>query len=261
MLDFKHIPIIGMLHLPRLYPITQSVEEIITYAIEEVQILQDLNYDAVMVENFNDTPFVKSKVQDEVLIQSSLILHELKKEFSIPIGVNLLRNASIQALTLASVLDLGFIRCNIFEGAYVTDQGIIEGIALDLMDKKRVLGTNAQILADIHVKHAYPMGKFSITESAENALLRGGADNIIISGISTGRSPDMNKLTQLNSLQIKPLIGSGLKVDNLVEFKDKISGGIVGSSIKVGGKATNTIDRDLAESFISNWINVIRDSY
>ncbi len=164
-----------------------------------------------------------------------------------------MRNACVQAMKVATIFDLSFIRCNIWEGAYITDQGIIEAAALDVNRCKRNMNSNVKILADIHVKHAKLMGDFSVLESAENALKRGKADQIIISGVSTGRSPDLNKLEILNNSNIKPIIGSGMSLDNLEQFSQYISGAIIGTSIKKNHNVANKIDKTLAEKFIYEW--------
>ncbi len=248
-------PLIGMIHLPRLtYDSEQSIESIIEYAISEGRKLEMLKYSGIMVENFSDSPFVKSKVDDTVLIKMTLIMQAMKQEVKIPLGVNLLRNASVQALQIASMLDLSFIRCNIYEGAYVTDQGIIEGAALEVQEMKNRLQSNVKVYADIHVKHAYQMGEFSILESAENAILRGKADNVIVSGISTGRAVDISKLKILAEHGFKPIIGSGLNLSNMESYKGLISGAIVGSSIKETD-VLSPINVDKASMMIDKWNN------
>lgn len=250
--DLNNYPLIGMIHLPNL---TENInlEETYQYAISEAALLEGLGYSAVMIENFNDSPFAKSSISEEILIKYSMVLHEVSKNTKIPIGVNILRNACVQAMKVASVLELPFIRCNIWEGAYVTDQGIIEGAAYDVIKTRRDLNSTTKILADIHVKHASPMGNFSLVESAENALLRGKADQLVISGASTGKAPDKKKLKLLSENNFKPIIGSGISADNLLDYSKYISGAIIGTSIKINKNVSNQIDKTLASNFIQLW--------
>ncbi|MHA2099378.1 MAG: BtpA/SgcQ family protein [Candidatus Kariarchaeaceae archaeon] len=250
--ELDKYPLIGMLHLPALSA-KMEMENILEYAISEVTLLEDLGYSAVMVENFNDTPFVKSKLPTEYLIKFSIVVNEIKNQTNIAIGVNLLRNACIQAMEVASVLNLPFIRCNIWEGAYVTDQGIIEGASYNVIKTKQSLNSQTKVLADIHVKHAHPLGNFSILESAENAVKRGMADQIIVSGISTGKPPDIEKIKLLSDHNYNPIIGSGINADNLSSYSDYISGAIVGTSIKQNISVKNRIDKSLASDFIHKW--------
>lgn len=257
-MDFKlnSYPLIGMIHLPSLRYKGKISDGSIYYAIDEAKKLEELGYSGVMMENFGDIPFEKSRVSDSVLIKMSIIFNEIKKNVKIPLGVNILRNATMQALSLATTLDLSFIRANIWESAYITDQGIIEGAALETIKLKEELGSSVKILADIHVKHAYPLGNFSILESAENALLRGKADAIIVSGISTGREPDLASIKNLSEHGFKPIIGSGLSINNIDIFGNLISGAIVGTSIKEDHDVQNPIDITLASNLIDAWNNM-----
>lgn len=242
----------GMIHLPSLRNTDFDINEIINYAIDETKKLEDLGYDGIVIENFGDQPFSSIKVEDEIIVKLSIICHELRKVFSGSIGLNILRNATLQAMKIASILKLDFVRSNIWEGAYVTDQGIINGVAYDVMKTKRLMNSKVKIFADIFVKHATPLADFSVLEAAEHALGRGGADDIIISGRKSGGEIDYSMLDELNSSGIKPIIGSGLKLDSIPKYKGKISGAIVGSAIKEKD-ITSKIDMSKASEFIKKW--------
>jgi len=73
------------------------------------------------------------------------------------IGVNMLRNACEEALSVAHVAGAQFIRCNILIGAYATDQGIIEGCAAGVARLRKELNSDVLVFGDVHVKHAYPI--------------------------------------------------------------------------------------------------------
>jgi hypothetical protein len=120
------------------------------------------------------------------------------------------------------------------------------------MKTKRLMNSEVKIFADIFVKHATPLADFSVLEAAEHALGRGGADNIIISGRKSGGEIDYSMLDELNSSGIKPIIGSGLKLDSIPKYKGKISGAIVGSAIKEKD-ITSKIDMSKASEFIKKW--------
>ena len=254
-MEIDKFPLIGVIHLPSLTDPKLPLESIYSYAIEETRKLEQCGFSAAIVENFNDAPFAKTIVSDYVFSKFSLILNELKKETKIPIGVNILRNACVQAMTIASVLDLSFIRCNIWESAYVTDQGIIEGAAYDVIKYKNQLNSSVKVFADIYVKHASPLGSFSLIEAAENALDRGKADQIIISGKTTGSPPAIEMLEGLSEKGIKPIIGSGFSLKNLNDFASYIQGAIVGTSIKMDNIVSNPIDEGIAKKLVEKWVD------
>jgi membrane complex biogenesis BtpA family protein len=158
---------------------------------------------------------------------------------------------------MATVNQASFIRCNIWEGAYVTDQGIIEGTAEEVIRKKKELDSDIKILADVHVKHATPLGMFSMEEAAKNALYRGKADAVIVSGKETGKIIDINKLKLFTmNTGIKPILGSGVSLKNVSSVFTYISGAIVGSSIKKADIST-PIDLEKAKALVSAWNNLL----
>lgn len=244
-----------MLHLPKL----RHNKGIDTKSLSaELKKLEEANFSAALIENFTDIPFSKSQISDFEFAKISVIANILNNESSIPIGINILRNAVEQAFSLASALDLAFIRCNIWEGVYVTDQGLIEGAAKQIYDLKLKLQSEVKVLADVHVKHATPLGNFTVDDAAENALLRGGADAVIISGGGTGKEVDFRKLDDLAKSRIRPIIGSGLSIDNIKKFQNKISGAIVGTSIKYDNRVENDIDPEKANELSQKWHEFFR---
>ncbi|MHA2168951.1 MAG: BtpA/SgcQ family protein [Candidatus Kariarchaeaceae archaeon] len=256
-MQIDSIPLIGVVHLPRLTETSpHTLDSVIEYVVNETKILENSGFSGVILENFNDAPFPKNRISDYVFAKLSILIARLKKETRLPIGVNILRNACLQAITIASLLELSFIRCNIWESAYITDQGIIEGAAHDVISYKNQMGSSVDIYADIHVKHASPLGNFDLIEAAENALNRGKADHVVVTGGATGKPPGVEMVKELSDYGIKPIIGSGLSVQNLDDLAPYIQGAIVGTSIKKQYKVTNPIDQQAAETLAQKWIEI-----
>lgn len=230
-----------------------SIEDIYKIAIEDAITLETAGFDAVMIENFHDTPFPKYRIDDLKFLLFSSIVEKIVSEINIPCGVNILRNACVQALLIATINRGSFIRCNIYEGAYVTDQGIIESVAAEVQQKFKEINSKVKILADVHVKHATPLGRFSLEEAATNAIDREGASAIILSGRETGTLIDLEKLRNfVQSTKIKPILGSGLSIKNLPTVFPYISGAIVGSSIKIDD-ISSPIDIEKAKALVKEW--------
>ncbi|MFX0050340.1 MAG: BtpA/SgcQ family protein [Candidatus Hermodarchaeota archaeon] len=255
-LDLGKKPLIGMVHLPSLYnpkKIPVSIDEAFNISFQDAIILEKAGFDAILIENFHDTPYSKYRLDDTRFLIMNLVVSKILSRISIPCGINILRNACVQALVMATVNQASFIRCNIYEGAYVTDQGIIEGVAAQVRKRYRELGSKIKILVDIHVKHATPLGDFSITEAAANATRRGEADAIIISGRETGKLIDSTKLENFaNVSKIRPILGSGLSKENITKVFPYISGAIVGTSLKVSD-LNSPIDSDKASQLSALW--------
>ena len=79
-----------------------------------------------------------------------------------------------------------FVRANVYAGAAVTDQGLIEGRAAAVQALIRRLDAPISVWADVDVKHAAPLSPRPIGELAEDAVERGLAGAVIVSGAGTG---------------------------------------------------------------------------
>ncbi|MFX0182501.1 MAG: BtpA/SgcQ family protein [Candidatus Hodarchaeota archaeon] len=255
-LDLSKKPLIGMVHLPPLLKHNEtpfSIDETSEICFQDAITLEKAGFDAILIENYHDTPYSKYRLDDARFLIMNSIVGRIKSKISIPFGINILRNACVQALVMAMVNQASFIRCNIYEGVYVTDQGIIEGVAAEVRKKYQELRLRVKILADIQVKHATPLGDFSMTEAATNAIHRGKADAVIVSGRETGKIIDNAKLeTFVNQSKIQPILGSGLSMENLSIVFPFISGAIVGTSIKISD-LKSPIDYDKASQLSNLW--------
>ena len=130
--------LIGVVHLPALpgdaaAPRGGDFKPALEFARADGLRLAAGGVDGIIVENFGSAPFVKGSAGDPLpphqLAALTLIAAQLRDETQLPIGVNCLRNDAYSALGIAAADDLDFIRVNIHSGAYLTDQGVIEGEA------------------------------------------------------------------------------------------------------------------------------------
>ena len=163
---------------------------------------------------------------------------------ALPIGFNVLRNDARAALALCAACGGSFIRVNVHTGAMVTDQGLIEGEAHDTLRFRERVCPDAQIFADVQVKHAVPLGDLPIEIAARDTVERGLADALIVSGNGTGVATDVTDVERVRAAcpRTPILIGSGIGADNVGDYLRLVNGVIVGSSLKRDGKLANPID-------------------
>ncbi len=235
-------PIIGMVHLKPLPDSSdyKSFDEVIDFAIKDANALVEGGVDGLLIENFGDTPYFK-EVPKYVLPFFTRVAYEIKKEFDLPLGINVLRNDAIAALAIATAINAEFIRVNVYTGIALTDQGIIEGKAHETLRLKRILKSDVRIFADVHVKHAYHF--FDIAQEAKHAYFRGKADALIVTGRETGEAPsveDVKKVKQATNAPV--LVGSGVNVNNIKNFLEVADGFIIGTYFKKNGKVENAVD-------------------
>lgn len=247
-------PVIGVVHLLPLPTSPRwggSLKAVIDRAEQEATALASGGIDGIIVENFFDAPFTKNQVDPAVVSAMTIVVQKIQNLVTIPIGINVLRNDAQSALAIASCVKAQFIRVNIFNSVMVTDQGLIEGEANQLLRYRRELGSDVKIMADILAKHALPLGTINITNAVKDAIERGLADAVIISGWATGSPPSQEDLELASSAakETPVLIGSGASWENIAELMQVADGVIVSSSLKRHGCRELPIDPNRVHQF------------
>ncbi len=248
-------PIIGVVHLLPLPTSARwggSLSAVIDRAEQEAVALASGGVNSIIVENFFDAPFPKSRVDPAVVSAMTTIVSRLRALVSMPIGINVLRNDSLSAMAIASCTGAAFIRVNVLSGVMATDQGLIEGCAYELLRYRRELGSNVKIIADVLVKHAQPLSSSDITTAVHETIDRGLADAIILSGVATGHPPNFEdlKLAKAAAGETPIIIGSGADSRNISSLMQFADGVIVSSSLKRQGKIENSIDPIRVSQFV-----------
>lgn len=239
---------IGVVHLlatPGAPHYAGSSEALLARAAEDARALVEGGVDALLVENFGDTPFFAERVRPETVATLALALREVRLVAGArPVGVNVLRNDARAALGLCAAAGASFLRVNVHTGAMVTDQGLVQGRAAETLRARARLCPAAAIFADVHVKHATPLGRESLAEAALDAWRRGGADALILTGPRTGAPPARAELEQVRARvgACPLLVGSGLDEHNAAELLALVEGAIVGSALERGGEAGEPVE-------------------
>jgi membrane complex biogenesis BtpA family protein len=220
-------------------------------ALRDAAALTAAGFDALLVENYGDVPFWKDGVPPWTVAEMTALVAAIRVETALPVGVQVLRNDAAAALAVAAATGAAFIRVNVHTGAMLTDQGLVEGRAADTLRLRRMLGSAIAILADVHVKHAVPLAPTPIAAAARDAVLRGCADAVIVSGDATGQGIDRGDLHAVTAAVNAPVyVGSGATVETVRALLDEAHGVIAGSDLKIGRTAKGTVDPDRARAFV-----------
>lgn len=249
------LPVVGMIHLLPLpgSPRSElSLAQLRDHALRDAEALVKGGVHGLMIENFGDTPFYPTNVPAATIAQMTWLLSELKRAVGkVPCGVNVLRNDGLAALAVAAAAGAEFIRVNILSGARVTDQGIIQGNAHELLrERQRLNAQQIQIWADVDVKHSAPVAPRPLTDEVADLVHRAHADAVIVTGRSTGAATEAADLKTVKAAaEGKPVIvGSGVTAETIASLRGLASAAIVGSALKKEGRATNAVDpRRVAE--------------
>ena len=252
--------LIGVVHLPGLpgdpRPLAGGFPAARRFANRDADALIEGGVDAIIVENFGSAPFVKGGPSEPLphhqLAFLAEVVGDLVRRSPIPIGVNCLRNDASAAMGIAAATGASFVRVNVHTGAYVTDQGLIEGRAAETLRYRRSLDAeHVQILADVLVKHARPLGELSVDDAVQDTLARGLADGVIVSGRATGAAVDEDTLAKALSVagSGRLFIGSGLTPEISLDWAPKLRGAIVGTWLKENGRLSAPVDASRVATF------------
>ena len=208
--------------------------------------------DAVIVENFGDAPFAPGAVEPHVVAAMTLAVATVRAGSGLPVGVNVLRNDVESAVAIAAMTGGAFVRANVYVGAAVTDQGLIEGRADRVQTLVRRLGAPVAVWADVDVKHAAPLARRPLAELAEDAVERGLAAAVIVTGRATGQPAAVADLAAVRAaVPTTPLyIGSGVTAATVGGLLNHADGVIVGTAAKAEGLVTNPVDPERARAIV-----------
>jgi hypothetical protein len=249
-------PVIGVIHvgaLPGTPANTKNVAELIAAAACEAKIYRESGVDGVAIENMHDVPYLRGEVGPEIVAAMTAIGREVKSESGLPVGIQLLAGANIEAMAVAHAASLDFIRAEGYAYAHVADEGMIQSSAARLLRYRRMIGaTRVQVWADVKKKHSAHAitADVSLGVTAETVEFM-GADCVIVTGNVTGKPPNLADVKEAKThCRVPVILGSGIGSGNISEFYDEADGFIIGSHFKVDGHWANTIDPSRVERFM-----------
>ncbi len=242
--------IIGMVHVPAL-PGTPSnilsVSEIIDIAVREAGMIEDAGFDAIMLENMHDIPYLNRDVGPEITATMTAIACEVRRNTTLPIGIQILAGAGKESLAVAHAAELNFIRVEGFVFSHVADEGIMNACAGELLRyRKTIDAEDILVFADIKKKHS----SHALTADVDIAQTAMAAefflaDGVIVTGGSTGESADIDELRSvMKAVNIPVMIGSGITADNLKDYWRHADAFIIGSWLKEDGFWKNPLNED-----------------
>ena len=252
---------IGVIHLPPLPggPVPGPPVPVLTeLAVQEARRMARNGAAGILLENYGDRPLFKDRVSSLTVAAMAVITRAVVTRVEIPVGVNLLRNAAGQALAVAVAGGASFLRVNVWTGAAVTDQGVIEGPAAAVLRRRRAWrAEHIRIMADVRVKHARPLAPISLEEEMDSLVHRGRADAVIVTGERTGVPPDPSQVQTVRRLAppgLEVWLGSGARPDNVTVYQPWIDGIIIGSYLRRNGRPGEPLSRHR----LQRWAEAVR---
>jgi membrane complex biogenesis BtpA family protein len=250
--------LIGMVHvgaLPGTPYASFSVEALVAQAVEEAKQIEQSGFDAIIVENMHDAPYVHgNELGPEIVAGMTRVVHAVKTAISIPVGVQILSGGNKHALSVANSSGGSFIRCENFVFAHVADEGLLaKAEAGELLRYRKAIGAEGvKVFCDIKKKHASHAitADVNIAEFAHAGEFF-GADGFVVTGLSTGKPTELDDVKAVRSATNLPvLVGSGVTPQNAVALSEYADALIVGSWIKADGFWKNAVDSDRAKQMV-----------
>lgn len=241
--------LIGMVHvaaLPGTPRNTLSMKDIVARAVEEAWCLRENGFDALLIENMHDLPYLKREVGPEIVAAMTRVAAAVRESIEdCPLGIQVLAGANKAALATAQAAGAQFIRAEGLVFAHVADEGIIESDAGELLRYRRTIGAEKiRIFADIKKKHSSHAitADVSLADTAHAAEFF-GADGLIITGTATGAPTSPADLRETRQATLLPVwVGSGTTPENLAAQWPFADAFVVGSYIKKDGQWNLPLD-------------------
>ena len=256
MRDLFGVPraLIGMIHvgaLPGTPRAQHDLDALVAAAVADARVYRSAGFHGLMIENMHDRPYLNRTVGPEITAALTAIGREVRREVSLPLGVQVLAGANREALAVALACGASFVRCEGFVFAHVADEGLMNADAGELLRYRRAIGADGiRVFADIkkkHSAHAITADLDIVTTAlaAQFSL----ADGVVVTGAATGEPTDRDQVLAVReAVRIPVLVGSGLTPDTLNEYSGA-DGFIIGSAAKRDGVWWNPADAARAADF------------
>ena len=242
---------VHLLPLPGSPRYNGDLDAVYDAAIKDLKALEKGGAGAVIIENFGDVPYA---AENELInkIAFATMVARLRNQTSLPVGINYQFNDVETEWAVAYSCDVDFIRCEVFAENRIGPNGLFIAAGPRLMRLKAHYNKDVMILADANVKHTFALAEQPLDFTIES-LIEGGADGVIVTGITTGVNPSVEdvQLVKKHAKDLPVFLGSGINEKNVNEYLPYISGAIVGSSLKKDHIVENPVDMKNVKRFMS----------
>lgn len=250
--------VVGMIHVAALPGTPRHelpVDQIVGLAVEEARLLTQGGVDGLIIENMHDRPYLCGHVGPEIVAGMTAVAVAVRREVSVPLGIQVLAGANKPALAIAQAGGAQFVRAEGFVFAHVADEGLMATAdAGSLLRYRKQIGAEGiAILADIKKKHSSHSitADVDLAETARAAEFF-GADGVVVTGVATGEPTNKSDVqTAADAVEIPIAVGSGLRPDNLRDCWPQADIFIVGSFVKREGLWSNPIDPERLAEFMA----------
>lgn len=248
--------IIAMCHLQALpgdpyFASEKGMDYALTKAREDLLALQSGGVDAVMFSNEFSLPYL-TDVKTITVACMANIIGELKKDISIPFGVNVLWDAN-KSLDLAAATGAKFVR-EIFTGAYASDFGVWDtNVGKTIRHQREIGAQDVKLLFNIVPEAARYLADRAIEDVAKTTVFNNRPDALCVSGITAGAATDSQILRRVKDAvpDTVVLANTGVRYENVEQQLAIADGAVVGTTFKIDGVFENQVDEARVKRFMN----------
>ncbi len=238
-----------------------GIDEIITLAKKEVEMLKLYGFDGYIIQNRNDAP-IKQIANPETIAYMTKLAIELKRDFPDMIQGILINWDGVASLAVADAADSDFVRIeHTYTGCEVGYAGLMNAQCVEVLELKKRLGSKMPIYADVQEIHYEQLCGKSVVDNAWDTVMNAFADGLFLGGKNHEESIELIKNVRKKlGTNIPIMLSGGATGDNISEILKYYDGVSVGTWVK-NGNMRNPIDPNKAKIFIDAVKNSKREIY
>jgi membrane complex biogenesis BtpA family protein len=249
-------PIIAMCHFRALpgdpdYDPAQGIEWVLEQARFDLLALQKGGVDGVLFSNESSLPYL-TKVESITPITMGRLIGELRREITVPFGVNVLWDP-MATVELAVATGAQFVR-EIFTGLYASDFGLWNTDCGAVIRRRNALhGQDIRLIFNILPESSAYIGQRTIQDIARSTVFNTRPDAICVSGLMAGEETSTSILQKVKQVVTDtPVIANtGVRLSNVNQQLAIADGAIVGTTFKEDGYIWNSIDPQRVSEFMT----------
>jgi membrane complex biogenesis BtpA family protein len=240
-------PIIAMCHFRALpgdpdYDPARGIEWVLEQARFDLLALQAGGVDGVLFSNESSLPYL-TKVEPITPITMGWLIGELRREITVPFGVNVLWDP-MASVELAVATGARFVR-EIFTGLYASDFGLWNTDCGAVIRRRNALhGQDIRLIFNILPEAASYISQRTIRDIARSTIFNTHPDAICVSGLTAGEETSTSVLQEVKQVVLDTPVfaNTGVRLENVDHQLAIADGAIIGTTFKKDGYIWNSVD-------------------
>jgi uncharacterized protein len=242
-----HKAVIGMLHLAALpgdpeYDPQTGMAAVVDRAARDLAALVAGGVDGILVSNEYSRPYL-TKTERVTAAAMGRVIGELRRDITVPLGVNVLWDAEA-SLDLAAAVDAAFVR-EIFTGVYASDFGLWDtNVGRTSRHRARLGIPGVRLLFNVVPEGAAYLASRDLARLTRSTVFNALPDALCVSGLIAGAPTDEAQLQIVKDEagDVPVFANTGVTAENATAALAIADGAVIGTAFKRDGRFENEVD-------------------